>query len=362
MQRNHFIGRRGWPRGPSLLAALVLATGIASSAKADFPELLLPPEGLEESTASAINVHGEVTGSVGDFDRGKLETQIAAVWDEKGRVIRIMPPLPLPGHHHSEGRDINKKGVVAGISGEFFGVFDPIPVLWDQEGKATPLQPLPGDTHGIAAALNDLGQVVGESSDRGARLPVIWDGTAVPRALPLPKEAEGFGYAFDINNRGEILGESRPGSIKWDIDGAPKVLQPLPGFDRANAHAIGRYGLVVGTSVRNGGEESLATKWTRRGTIKSLPPLPGDHSSLAVAVNRFATVLGVSIGGTGRDRVTTIVTWDRKGRPTPHPKLRTFDAGFPIDIRDNGEFIGRHSRADDIEIDKYTFMGTLWHD
>ena len=354
-------------RGHITLAVLALSVAFSSSALAACPEPLLATEGFPHSRAFGINSLGQTTGTLGEHGLYSTSSAAAVVWDSNGRVLRVLDPLP--GHPNANGIGINSNGVVAGSGGDVEGPFNrPLPVVWDKEGKGKELQLLPGHEIGLATAINDVGQVVGESRGSGGDVAVIWEKiwkrTSTPRALTLPEGTGPVSSAKDINNRGEIVGYAEAFdatiAVKWDANGSPQTLPPLPGFSASTAHGISRFGVVVGTSSGDSEDRSRATKWTRTGTIRELPPLPGDDSSLAYDINRFGVILGSSSREDDGSRVSTLVTWDREGNPTPHHKLRTFDRGYAVGINDKGEFVGHHSRSDGEFGDQLTSIGTLW--
>jgi probable HAF family extracellular repeat protein len=92
--------------------------------------------------------------------------------------------------------------------------------LWE-DGRVRDLGVLPGDSYSDAIAINDRGQIVGESYDScsgvyqdkqvGSR-PFIWENGRMT-ALPPPPAAETTVVA--INNRGQIIGYTRTGSFIW---------------------------------------------------------------------------------------------------------------------------------------------------
>ena len=178
------------------------------------------------------------------------------------------PPLPPPppdftytsvaiGGANSVARDINDNGQAVGNS-------DERATLWTLSGSAvvetTDLGILPASRRSSAAGVNNLGQVVGSSSDdAGAGQPFIWTSEGGMRALGLPDGLVG-GRALDINESGQIVGvgvltlggdvveEGRV--VLWTVDAGGNVLnmQGLGAFDGkgAMALAINELGQVVG--------------------------------------------------------------------------------------------------------------------
>lgn len=116
----------------------------------------------------------------------------AVVWDRKGRP---RPLSPLPDDTESFPQSINVHGQVAGFSRGLRGA---TAVVWDRKGQPRPLSPLPGDTTSLANSINDRGEVAGESSRVGSELPgestqtaVLWDRNGGARPLPpLPGDTD----------------------------------------------------------------------------------------------------------------------------------------------------------------------------
>jgi probable HAF family extracellular repeat protein len=148
----------------------------------------------------------------------------------------------------------------------------------------------------FAAALNDHGVVVGSMNmASGERHAFVWRGAEMVDLGVLP--GDGNSQANAINNRGQIVGESNLKSfgaakaVLW-IDGRMEVLPPLPGFNQARAVDINDRGQVVGVSLRVGADshvETRATLW--EGGVGE--PLEGAS---AVAINQRGQVAGFEQG------------------------------------------------------------------
>ncbi len=143
---------------------------------------------------------------------------LAATW-KNGRLTAL--PL-LPGGNNSYALDLNDRGQAVGFSDT--DVYDPDcaaartagfqfqAVIWEPNGRVRPLAPLDGDTVAYAFGINNRGQVVGNSGVCANTTPppyvsssnaVLWepDGTPVPLAL-------GGSGASAINDHGDVSGTS----------------------------------------------------------------------------------------------------------------------------------------------------------
>lgn len=148
-----------------------------------------------------INERGAVAGQSQAVDG----TYHAVRWSPRGAITSLSP---------GDGRAaaINDRGVVVGTSGSD-------PVRWTRN-RMTVLPVLPGDFQGFAVDVNGAGVVVGVSGDpfvagRG----VVWDAEGVATELgPLPG---GAGTSVnDINDLGTIVGNARTANgethaVRW---------------------------------------------------------------------------------------------------------------------------------------------------
>jgi probable HAF family extracellular repeat protein len=156
------------------------------------------------SGASAINDRGQVVGiSLTSND----ESIHAFLWDNG--AMRDLSTL-VGDAGHSEARDINNRGDVVGFSTAAVPGDSVHPVIWPRGDAPVDLQPLAGFVQGGAQAINDRGDVVGvldnndASSDRAF---LIHDGAMVDLNACLPPNSGWIlSIAFDISNRGEIVG------------------------------------------------------------------------------------------------------------------------------------------------------------
>ncbi len=174
---------------------------------------------------------------------------------------------------------------------------------------------LPGGTSSAARAINNLGQIVGTSNDPTltGNKQVIWaGGTVTPisagttNALPALHQA--------INDAREIVswfnnGPAAPmgvlsNGIYWNSTGASFVLPSLPGGEnRVFAYDINQTGLIVGESRDAGGIDRHAIAWNRTAFSRDLGLmgagnlLMGNETS-ARGTNDLGDVVGRALIGT----------------------------------------------------------------
>jgi len=203
--------------------------------------------------------------------------------------IATQLPNPMGGTNSGWGA-MNNRGEVAGYAettvqdseclatapnGTGPQLFDYEAVLWGPEpGRFRWLEPLPGDTVGIALGMNDLGQVVGISGRCGNT--VIPSGTAGPHA------------------------------VVWDADGRPHDLGSFGGTSNPailgvgnGAFAINNQGQIAGTSAPPGNLLNQPFLWTPEKHMQHLPLLAGDVVGAGLAMNNWGAVVGASISPGG---------------------------------------------------------------
>jgi probable HAF family extracellular repeat protein len=147
---------------------------------------------------------------------------------------------------------LNESGDVVGYFNDRFGsVIGPNRAFAFIDGKYIELGTLLDTTHSAAIAINASREVIGVSSASGpARRACVWkDGVMTE----LPSLGGDFSEPHDINDLGQIVGESKTASgeyhpVLWE-DGKPLDLGTLSGSNlRSAANAINELGEIVGIS------------------------------------------------------------------------------------------------------------------
>ncbi len=186
---------------------------------------------------------------------------------------------------------------------------------------------LSGSPFANVAALNNFGQVVGTSGNHA----FLWENGIMTDLGTLGGSSS---VANAINDKGQVVGESTTASgekhaFLWD-NGLMKDLG-VPG-ETSSAHGINSHGYIVGAisgkNVRGG-----AILW-KNGVRQSLGDLgPSGSGSTAIAINDNGEVVGVSSGlAASSGGVVRAVIWQSGG------------------IRDIGTLGGQHSTANSINI------------
>ena len=168
----------------------------------------LPTLGGNNGNAGGINNRGQIVGTVEtpNFDPCSLPfaQQIQAVIWEHGVVQEVLPPL---GGTAAAANAINDNGQVVGESGCVSG--NTYAVIW-QHGRAINLGSLGGVTGNLAFDINNKGQVVGQSDLPGDTLhhAFLWQ-KGVMTDLGSLSDALPTSQAIGINNQGQVVGFSQ---------------------------------------------------------------------------------------------------------------------------------------------------------
>jgi probable HAF family extracellular repeat protein len=228
--------------------------------------------------------------------------------------------------------------------------------VWSPQGGLISLDQLPGGTRGFAAAINNRNQVVGTGNASGlSRQAFLWDPELGTRALPLPAGSGGTS-AYDINDRGTIVGGSvsvsgsqQSHALMWTSDGRLVDLGDLLGGGAA-AYAVNEHDHVAGVASL-AGFNSQAMFWSQETGMVGLGVLPGSAGTSASDINNNDWVIGnnTNLGG---DAAATPFLW------TPQSGLRNLnDLLTPGDqdwvvltastVNDRGQILAQARRGDE---------------
>ena len=276
-------------------------------------------EGGYESFAGAVNNRGQVAGAALNtipdpfclLAPGFCTTQTRAFLWQNG----AMQDLGTLGTGNDAGASfINERGQIAGISytnttpNPVTGLPTQDPFLW-QNGTMLDLGTL-GGTLGSATALNNRGEVVGQSNLAGDLIshPFLW--TKHRGMRDLGTFGGDTGTTEWINDAGEVVGKADlPGSppqnhdaFLWK-DGVLTDLGTLPGDSCSLAYQVNSRGQVVGTSEDQAlclvptGEHAFL--WEHGGPMVDLNSLipPGSNLQLvfAFAINDRGEIAGIGV-------------------------------------------------------------------
>ena len=211
------------------------------------------------SEAWAINNQSQVVG----WSHGPSGNGESFIW-QSGTMSNLQVN---PGGRGSGAADINDQGQVVG---SWYGppivpgYYNTHAFLW-QAGTRTDLGSLAGCNTSSASGLNNSGEIVGESHAAGSNTnhAFVWKNGIMTEL--------GLGIAHAINDRGQIVGQDNYGCACVWRDGACSQLPSLGG-NQSEATAININGLIVGYSYDTTGVQH-AILWQ---------PVPEPSSILAL--------------------------------------------------------------------------------
>jgi probable HAF family extracellular repeat protein len=339
------LGAVGNPPGqPYLLKNNGLITGAAATAGGNMHAVLWYQGRKFDIGTPGLGGPNNAAFGVNDFGQtvGQAETSVADAEDFCGFNAYgfpsstaclpflwrgVMTKLPTLGGENGFANQINDRGEIAGIAET--SATDPTPgcpvhqfapVVWEN-GAIHELPVLPGDSDGVAAAINEKGEVAGASGtctpfnpNSGLYLAenhaVVWkDGKAIDLGNLGPNGLPGAGnHACAINNKGQAAGHATSNAntvaFLWTREKGMKGLGTLTGDLASFALGINDDGAVVGQSV-NADFSSLRAFLWEKGVMTDLNTLvavnPGKLNLLSgVSINSRGEITGLAVDGGGK--------------------------------------------------------------
>ncbi len=245
--------------------------------------------GNSNSRGSSINDRGQVVGeSVMEHNRSH-----ACLWED-GRMRDLGT---LPDGVRSWACAINDKGDVVGMV--LFNHQGARPFLF-VKGKMQDLGTFPGRKFCGAISINNKGQVVG-SGDWGSHFSAIiqhgfvWDrqhGLQDIGALHDPDRPYDYSFAAAINDNGEIVGESNRSAFLYS-GGKMRSLGAVPGYRWSRANAINTQGQIVGRATEPGDGCAFVYRDGKMIDLNTLiPPNSGWKLTAAYGINDAGQIVG----------------------------------------------------------------------
>jgi probable HAF family extracellular repeat protein len=262
-------------------------------------------KGDNESSGFWLNTSGAVVGcsdtanSEGYPCTGTGAGQHAFYWTKSGGLKDLGT---LPGGNISGAIGINDAGEVVGYSNTSTGLlteYNFIAFEWTSSGGMVNLGKLSGGNSSCAFEINSSGVIAGDSFVSATVVDAAsWTDNKVKSLGALPKSI--FTAALDINDSGEIVGESVFGygppftshGFEWASADGMKDLGTLSGGDTSMANAINSSGIIVGQSNSGSFLTWHAVKWDANDEIEDLGMLPGGTYSIAFGINDSSEIVG----------------------------------------------------------------------
>jgi uncharacterized membrane protein len=241
----------------------------------------------EQEGVSAFNNDGVITYSayvLPDFDFHTF------VW-KNGTVVDISADID-PNAYYVDVSGLNDRGDMVGMhSGDTIASF-----LY-HNGQVTPIEPFPGDTIVYVHDINNRGQVVGDSTASGEQSTAVfvWDRGQVRVLSPLPGSTGATARA--INDCGVAVGRDYAGvGVLWRGQNAEAI--PLPaGADSSDAIDINDRNEVILNASVNAARRSL---YSHNGHTRVLPLLNDtQNGSYVMDINEWGIVAGTTYADSG---------------------------------------------------------------
>ena len=266
--------------------------------------------------SGGITPDGKAANTVRYYQSNVASNFVIAAW-------RGQTPLPTPQVDHDHINpipgDINRYGWVCGSTDESDGTGNQ-PAIWRPDGTRIDLpSQFPDEVFGYTFDMNDTGIVVGVSFER----PVYWTTSHEIVELANPHTSDGFwvGEAKSISSNGIITGHVWDGAItwhamRWDINGNAPILSQTTNTGITFTHTEGWRSLDDGTILGRGYivNTLFPILWTPDGEAIELRKLPNSTSQVVGAseINNYHYSIG---GGFDSQAQQVGVRWSPTGEP-----------------------------------------------
>jgi uncharacterized membrane protein len=268
---------------------------------------LATPATLSPGEAYGINDLGQICGYIGTT----TENNRAIRWEADGSFIVL-------DNRSSGARSINSRGEVVGkfvtigpppspggpITGPTASYY---PVRWDPLTGPQTLPGSPGNSQGEAESINDHGEIVGQIAFGARTHAALWDSQGVLTDLGALSSND-FAFAYGNNNVGQVVGSSSNFPFIWTKDSGMRPLEKLSDVLSSAALSINDQGLAVGYD---------ATLWDATGRAHNLNTLldstgAGWTLKIAQAIGNGGHIVATGVSPQGAIRAVLLT-------PVPEP-------------------------------------------
>jgi probable HAF family extracellular repeat protein len=164
-----------------------------------------------------------------------------------------------------------------------------------------------------AAAINDVGQVVGTVTTGGTQRPFVWSEAS---GMTLLGAVGSFGQANAINNAGQVVGHSASAGAPtqgflWTEDTGMQTLFAVTDGE-STATSINNSGIVVGYQRDSTGVRLVPLAWSQAKATVALG-LSGAANGQAVAIDDKGRIAGALMGADGSAYLGGSAVWANVG-------------------------------------------------
>jgi len=306
--------------------AIVFSLASLSASAANYSFTLLDgPVGSNISMAISINNSGQIVGQSYNSDSSR---PLATLWNNG-----VATDLHPQGDLYSYATSINDLGQIVGSSHNPANLNNHA-ILWNN-GVSTDINP-EGSVQSYATSINNLGQIVGDSIPYGGGSRATFWSNGV--ATDISPQGSAYSNASSINNLGQVVGYSNnpdyglSRATVWNDGVATDIQGRVEGY----AYSINDLGQILG------GSQLGATLWSN-GVATALDAPSGFASSSVVSINNLGQIVGTSHTTNGKNRATV---WNNGVATDLNSFLNASEqtAGWVLldgtDINDNGSIVG----------------------
>jgi probable HAF family extracellular repeat protein len=274
----------------------------------------------------------------------------------------VMTRLPTLGGPNGSASTINNAGEIVGYAENTKRdpacgapqMYQFKPVIW-AKGKIQELPTFPGDLEGIALGNSDAGQVVGASGTCTAFNPdsqvylvpshaLLWRNGKVTDLGNLGGTGTFFGnLACAVNNQGQVVGQSdlrgdsTSHAFLWQ-NGVMTDLGTFAGDFASLGFGINERGLVVGASV-DANFNFRAVLWDQGKPVDLNTLIPGNsglYLQLAESINARGEIIGFAQTSTGETHAFLATPRDDSGNSSENLAPAAQFAGSPVTLSESG--------------------------
>jgi len=295
--------------------------------------------GDSNTLALAVNNSGQI---VGYSQVGAAKDYVPIFWTN---YLSAGFELSQTGATYEADALNNSGQIVGGDTGQ-----SGLATFWTNSASQEFYLDLTGGTRSQAEAINSSGQIVGRytSLATASDLPAFWTNNgSLLQTLDYLGDANGTGIAHAINDAGQIVGETGPDknhhATYWTNSSSLAVDLGTLGGSNSAAFSINTVGEIVGEAY-DASDLYRAAFWTNGVSPPVQLPSLGIGTNLAVCINNLGQIVGVSATTSNPLNLAAVYWADHNSEPVDLNTLIPTNSGWILlgasGINDSGEIVG----------------------